>query len=399
MPAMGVAGHRSLGLGAALFLLGVAGCADEAVQVLQSGQTTYYEDVTPVLAEHCWCCHQEDGVAASLERRAEVERELESILRAIEDGAMPPGGAAPGCAPLTTAAPVAETELDVLRAWRGEGMPEGDPANATAVPGRCGVLRDPTIRLDNGGYAFDGEPTVESRCFVVDPGLEEDRFLTGMRVEPGSEVVRFVMLVPTKATSPPPGEAVDCPVDGREVPSSVLAGWFGAATDLVYPEGTGIRLEAGSHLMLRVQYDARLAEGPLPPAIDTAVELGVVSSVDRQAQITLSWNLNIELEPGRERVTDEPSLTLLEGSRVHGLGVLMQDYGVRARVTAGSTCLLDLDHRGRIPRIHWLASPVTPGAAPIATECVYDTTGAPEVLGWGDPPDGELCITSLYVSR
>jgi len=383
--------------GPVLGLLLVA-CLEEPVPVLQTGPPTYYEDVTPILADQCWCCHQEGGRASPLIERERVERDLDGILSSMEDGTMPPGNAASGCRTLTPAASAA-TDIEVIRAWRDGGLLAGDPESAAAVPPRCGVLEGPLTRLATPGHTFIGGDTTEAWCFPLDPGLESDAFLVGLRFEPGSPLVRNMLLQPAGPATPTDPDGAACPLDASAVASEVLAAWTPGTGDVVHPEGTGVELVAGAPLVLRVQYDARRYTGSLPVTVTSAVELALADEVTTEGTYSLLFQNPLHLEPGREDAAVAFTSWLTTERSVHGAALLMFDHGTSARVEIGDRCLLDVPAWGTDePAMNWLATPLPASEPTIEVECHYDTTDTPEALMFGDPPDGEICLALLYTT-
>ena len=385
-------------------LLVLVACTDAPVEVLQTGPPTYYEDVTPILARACWCCHQAEGLAFSLTAVAEVQSDIERILRSMEEGTMPPGTAiaAPGCAPLD--APVASAgDLAVLQAWHDSGQPLGDPSLASPVPAACGVLRSPVRRFTNDGYTFTAATSVESRCFVLDATFEEDQFLTGARVERGDAVVRSVLLQPAPVGRAPL-ESFDCPLGTSDlVPPVILAFGTPRSKDVIFPAGSGVRIEAGTQLMLRVQYDSALATTPGPTTVETAINLALAASVERAAEIALVYDEGLRLSPGEERVDGEVVSLFRPGIRVHELAVWMHDRGRSARVELvrdGETrCLIDFPAWSiGSAHLYRFATPIDLSGGTVRTRCAFDTSADREPVVWGDPPASEVCLATAIVT-
>ena len=387
-------------LSASFAVLVTAGCADQPIPVLASGPPNYAEDVTPILARACWCCHQSDGIASNLESYAVVTAGIDEILGSIASGEMPPGAgnATTGCVPV--ASPIATPTLDlaVLTAWRDAGTPRGLPERDTPLPPRCGRLDAPeTLRLDNGGYAPAASTRVE--CFVLDGSPSEDTHVVGAHFEPGSAAVRSIAL---QLTPPPyePGEAFDCPLGlGSLVSPEPLAYWQPGSGDMILPAGSGIPLAAGSSLTMRVQYQS--AEPGLP--IVTGVELGLSASVRRPGRFALATDQALTIEPGNAGAERVSAASFTVPVRVESVALVMYDHGRAGRVelvrSDDVTCLLDVPEWDVLgTRIFHLETPLDGRDAILRARCTFDTTGSVTAVAWGDPPDGDVCIAAAYVT-
>lgn len=393
---------RSLDLLAALVL--ASACADEPVEVLGTGPPTYYEDVTPILARHCWCCHRSGGLAYSLTEPAEVAEDLARSIASIEDGLMPPGAAqsTAECVALAVERP-SPADVTVLRAWNEAGRPLGDPWRGAAIPPACGVLDGPVRRFTNGGYTFTGATGFEARCFVLDASFGEDQFLVGAHVDPGSPIVRAAS-VHVAPLDRPAGASFECPTSSPLVTPEILAVWGRGSGDFLLPSGLGIRVRSGATLMLRVHYDTALADEPLPARIETAVSMALVSSVAREASIEPIVEPAMSLEPGIDRVEARTTSRLLSGTTLHAIAVSMYSRGRSARVELTkderTRCLLHLPSwPSTWIRAYRLASEIDVSGETLHTRCIFDTSDASEPIPWGDPPSGEQCLTLLLVTR
>ena len=129
----------------------------------------------------------------------------------------------------------------------------------------------------------EGTATDDYRCFLLDTGVAEDRFITGVRFLPDNpEVVHHAILYRVRpqqldaARQRDAGDAgqgwscfggPDLPsVDGDAVRSldsaPWLAAWAPGGREATYPEGTGVFLEAGSSVILQVHYNLLAGTGP-----------------------------------------------------------------------------------------------------------------------------------------
>jgi hypothetical protein len=131
--------------------------------------------------------------------------------------------------------------------------------------------------------ASAGTATDDYRCFLLDTGVPEDRFITGVRFVPdNAEVVHHAILYRVRAEQiagaqmrdeQDPGQGWSCfggpdlPAVGGDAVRSLdsapwLAAWAPGGRESRYPEGTGVFLEKGSSVILQVHYNLLAGDGP-----------------------------------------------------------------------------------------------------------------------------------------
>ena len=148
-----------------------------------------------------------------------------------------------------------------------------------------------------------GTANDDYRCFLLDTGLPEDRFITGVRFLPGNPaVVHHAILYrvqPEQVASAISRDAEDegdgwsC-FGGPDLPrvgdggavtsldaAPWLAAWAPGGRESRYPEGTGVFLPAGSSVILQVHYNLLAGDGPDA----TAVKLRTVPGTEKLAKL------------------------------------------------------------------------------------------------------------------
>jgi hypothetical protein len=131
--------------------------------------------------------------------------------------------------------------------------------------------------------ASQGTATDDYRCFLLDTGVPEDRFITGVRFVPdNASVVHHAILYRVRPQqiqaaqqrdADTPGQGWSC-FGGPDLPSAGgtgvrsldsapwLAAWAPGGREARYPEGTGVFLEKGSSVILQVHYNLLAGDGP-----------------------------------------------------------------------------------------------------------------------------------------
>ncbi len=180
-------------------------------------------------------------------------------------------------------------------------------AACSAVPGSTGAsstpsaadpvaspAQEPSGQMDTDGFvtvglaepytpSSEGTATDDYRCFLLDTGVPEDRFITGVRFVPdNAAVVHHAILYRVRSQqitaaqqrdAGDPGQGWSCfggpdlPNVGGDAVRSLdsapwLAAWAPGGRESRYPEGTGVFLEKGSSVILQVHYNLLAGQGP-----------------------------------------------------------------------------------------------------------------------------------------
>ncbi|HEY3013581.1 MAG TPA: hypothetical protein VGJ41_00645 [Nocardioides sp.] len=201
--------------------------------------------------------------------------------------------------------------------------------------------------------APNGVGTDDYRCFLLDPKLAKDVFLTGTSVQPGnSDVVHHVILfrVPPEQVAhaeqidaQTPGQGWTCfgnsglDSAGRLDDAPWLGAWAPGGHESVFAKGLGVPLAKGSRIVMQVHYNLLVADTPDVSATQLRVAPG---SADLSAVETMLLPAPVEL-PCRAGHRDAPLC-----DRATALADVKQRFG-----PAGATADL----------LHFLCGPVKPG--------------------------------------
>ncbi len=251
------------------------------------GEVSWHQDIAPIVAKNCQGCHQAGSIGPfSYETYEDAKPYAQLMADAVERGAMPPWGAVPtdDCTPqhgMKDDPRLTEDEKALLRAWADGGAPAGDPSEAAPVPEPMSrSLADYTHELQAAPWLTEGNVD-QYRCFVLDPEATTDMWLTGIEVMPGSRTVvhhAVVTLDPERKTENLPGAdgSYDCFGGG---PGAFLGGYTPGAPPFEMPQGTAVRVTAGSLIVLNIHYHPLGFPGETDA---TAVRLRMSSSAPEQ---------------------------------------------------------------------------------------------------------------------
>ncbi|MCP4809689.1 MAG: hypothetical protein GY884_30495 [Proteobacteria bacterium] len=377
---------------------------------------TWTEDVQPLFAEHCAACHASAGLAGfPLDTYDEVIALASVVATSVEDRSMPPFLAdnSGECTTYSPARWLTEDEIATVVDWVDGDTPYGpefEPVEPTPVQD----LEATHVFTTAQPYTPTFEGWDDWRCFVVEPGLEQDMFLRAYQVVPQNrDMVHHVAIFkPISDLSAaqvrsfdPDGEGYRC-FGGANTQAGLWAIWSPGQDVYRLPGEAGVPIEAGMPLVLQFHYAP--VEGEVPAEL---TEVRVELTTDAPPLLPL-WVLNddFELDPDTPNNADSQSRTLREMMQelgwddyaesnvaLHGVGGHMHLMGtsLRAEVqkSTGDECLMDIkrwDYDWH--DIYMLEEPISAGPDDVVNiDCTWDTTGRDEPVYWGDDIEDEMC--------
>jgi hypothetical protein len=422
---------RTTWVGIALGALAMVGCESGPIETRDAGRgdggsssggTTYYEHVRPILVENCVMCHVAGGVGpfplTSYEAAVEVAESMREVTAAR---IMPPFLAdnSGACNTWSNHRGLTDEEIATIDAWVRGGTFEGDPTTPAPTPVELPTLSSVDGTLEMAAeFTTDASIDDEYRCFIVDPGLTSDMFLTGYDVMPGNvqRVHHVIVYNPVDdaaaaaavARDASEGEATDgytC-YGGAGVDAAPVVLWAPGAGATRFPRGTGIELTAGRPLVMQIHYN-NLVASDVPATDRTRVQLSLAATAN-PAYLPLMGDFNLELPPRTEEVSESATMSFdrlpVPSVRVWGVFPHMHTLGRTLRVDINrpdtNQCLID------VPRwdfhwqmAYWLDDPieVTPEDAATIT-CTFDTRERDSITRFGEGTEDEMCLAFVYVT-
>lgn len=395
-----------------------ATCEGEETRSFDEAPT--WDEVGPIVAENCVTCHTAEGIAGiALDTHAEAARWAPAMASAVGNRTMPPWPArnCDTCATYRDARWLTDDEVATIVAWAAGGALPGDGADPPlAAPDDTEHLGDEATATLPIPFAYTPDPSVldDYRCFVVDPGLAADRFVTAVEILP--DQVQEVHHVLVYVTTDPAGDAAadalnrdedgDGAADGYRCDGGpgvsqieMVAGWAPGTGVLRYPEGTGLRLPAGRRMIAQIHYNT--ANGVTPD--QTAVAVKLQDDVPFPAQfLQITAARELVLEPGQPAIDVVHREVPGGGGRVWGAAGHMHRLGTALSIRSDrGGCALD------IPRwdfdwqmVYFLDQPYeSADGEEVELRCTFDTTSVTEEVRWGEGTNDEMCVAFLYVSE
>ncbi|MCB9697645.1 MAG: hypothetical protein H6738_12760 [Alphaproteobacteria bacterium] len=418
-----------------LALLGVLGCKEPGLVELHppnpttttsstptgtTGDGPTWQDVAPILQARCLQCHLGEGPAPmSLETYESARPWAASMALAVRERTMPPFlvDASGDCEEFVDPGWLSEDEIATLEAWADDGAPAG-PSTDPLVGTPLARMEDPDVLLDIGVDFLPDESPDQYRCFITDPGLATDRFLTGYDVFPGNpEIVHHVTLftldTPTAirqaealdAEDAAPGYA--CFGGAGVLQSRQITGWALGTPETWFPEGTGLKLYAGSRVVVEVHYHTH--DGAEPDR--TQVALALEDTVDTEAEVVMFYDLTMSLPPGdaatpytfvtdTEWLVGDPTPLTMWGvfPHMHERGRSIRLEGTRNGATH---CLADVPRWDfNWQRSYFYQQPIRlEPDDELRVSCVFDTSGETEPIPFGESTEDEMCVFGALVTR
>ncbi len=247
-------------------------------QVAHSGSSiwpTYHKDVAPIIEAQCAGCHSDGGIAPfALTDAKEVTARAADIARVVKNKTMPPWMPGSDSAKFIHERKLSVADRTTVADWVNGGSKLGHPVSSTPAGASAAPNRKPDLTLTMQPYTPASKSQDDYRCFLIDPKLAEDRFVTGFRINPGSSgEVHHVILYKMEGDDAAKATALDQQTGGKgwtcfggpNIPDSPRAGgnWLGAwvpgGGEVQNREGTGVPMPKGTKLVLQMHYN--LANG------------------------------------------------------------------------------------------------------------------------------------------
>ncbi|MCA9102598.1 MAG: redoxin domain-containing protein [Planctomycetales bacterium] len=255
---------------------------------------TYSNQVARILNKNCVYCHRDGQIAPfSLTSYDEVAGWAEMIAEMVEIGRMPPWHANPDYGHFANDARLSDEEKQTLFAWVEAGAPEGDAADLPEPPqyAEGWLIPEPeqVIYINDEGYDVPADGVVDYQYFEVDPGWEEDTYISSIEARPGNAAVVHHILVFVR------------PPEGKRSPRSARLrdGWVGAYAPGFRPEilppGQARKIPAGSKLLFQMHYTPN--GSPQHDRSYIGLTFADPKTVEKEVQVGAAGNYFLRIPP------------------------------------------------------------------------------------------------------
>lgn len=384
---------------------------------------TWHRDIRPIVEARCLGCHGEAGIG-SLDLRYRPEEWVDgpawwaaAAADAMLDGRMPPWMPEDGCRPIANDQRLDAGALARVAQWRAERLPVGDPRESASTPPAMEAA--PADRVLVGeGYVPDFGEGDDHRCQVVEAvasplfvqavGVVADRGAMVRRARVFAvEAAQAEAVAALDAADPGPGWGC---YGGPGVAGELLLAWQPGDGPLWFPATSAAVLEAGSRLVLQVQYDpAGLDPGAAVPVDHSGVAVWLRDAEDPPAdrvRVVRHAASGVRVEAG-EVGGSASDFVIGRAATVIGVVPQMQAAGVAmsasiVRADGEEACLVEIDawaferQRGYVfPPEQWVAV----GAADLhRVRCAYDNRAGAAPITGGEARGEEVCADHLVTT-
>ena len=214
-------------------------------------EVTYSNQVARVLQARCVECHRAGRIGPfEMTSYDEVAGWGEMIAEVVEQERMPPWHADPAHGEFENDVRLSDEEKQLIYTWVQNGCPEGDPAQLPEpveyTEGWTIGEPDQIVYMSDEQFDVPSEGVVDYQHYVVDPGWDEDKWITAAEAKPESlETVHHILVFVQPKDSGGGG------IGG----GGLLAGYAPGANPILLPgDGVAMKVPAGSKLYFQLHY-------------------------------------------------------------------------------------------------------------------------------------------------
>ena len=416
---------------------------------------TFAADVAPILYKNCVTCHRPGGIGPfSMLNFDTVAGRLKDIADVLHEGKMPPWHAVAPPGTFRNERRITDAEKRTILRWIATGAPLGDPARmppAPSFPTGWEIGTPDAVITMTEAFHVPARGTVEYMYFQVPTNFTEDKWVEAIEIMPGArDVVHHVLVYARPPEGPPPNATATnpgapaavvpagTPAAARPAPvrpvfvqdsnarlddsprkdtlhapprrMGALIGSTAVGTNvLTLPEGTALRIRAGSILTFQMHYTAKGHE-----RMDrTAIGFRFAKQPPAEQIIASAFfNGQFTLPPGANDVMVPSTLGVNEPIKIYGLLPHTHLRGKRWQYTlvrpdGSSEVILDVPKYDFNWQTYYLfAKPLEiPAGARIIARAWYDNSAENEnnpdpaaTVHWGDQTWEEMQYTGILYS-
>jgi hypothetical protein len=286
------------------FLAAVVLVAGAMLSATDKPTPTFYEDILPLIQDHCQSCHRPGEVAPMpLVTYEQTRPWAAAIAKSVESKLMPPWFADPRFGHFSNDPSLAPQQIATILAWVKAGTPAGNPHDAPSPPhwARGWNIAPPDVVLPMPTpVTIPAKGDVEYTYEIVPTHFTEDKWIQMAEVHPSSpEYVHHAVVYIRPPDSrwlrhapvgvPFTASTLSDPQDRLEAhgtTSDLLLVYAPGSSPDHWPDGMAKFVPAGSDLVLQVHYTTNGSAG----SDQTSIGLVFAKTPPRQRVLTLQLN-------------------------------------------------------------------------------------------------------------
>ena len=192
-----------------------------------------------------------------------------AIKAQVATGKMPPWHATEAHGVFSNDRRLTDNEKETLIAWVDNGAPQGNPKDRPPVPvftEGWQIGKPDLVLAMQKPFAVPASGTIKYQYVTIPTNFTEDKWVKAIEVRPGvrsvvHHILVFAKVPEGKVTRPPYTTVVPklpAPKPGEEEkgPGVLIATDAPGTNAMTFPEGTAIRIKAGSELTFQIHYTA-----------------------------------------------------------------------------------------------------------------------------------------------
>tara|TARA_Y100000588_G_scaffold247366_1_gene261779 strand:+ start:3622 stop:4953 length:1332 start_codon:yes stop_codon:yes gene_type:complete len=300
------------------------GFAQAQVERVESSPT-FTRDIVPIFQRSCQVCHREGEMAPmSLVTYQEVRPWARAIKRRIIAREMPPWhiDKTIGIQEFKDDPSLSDTEIDLVSRWVENGAPRGDsqdlPAPVEFPDASEWQIGTPDLVIKYPTYLVPAEGPDLFGALYTDLDLEQNRYIRAIQTRPANDPSRRVVHHALSFAVHPDEERMRAVGDAEVPPAQFLIEYASGKNGEVYPDNSGLLLEAGRKMRLDYHLHS------VGEDVEALVELGIVFHPEGYVPDHIRWSKQLGLN---NRLLDIPPGKVV---RTDGYTVLAKN----ARITA-----------------------------------------------------------------
>ena len=398
---------------APLLLGNLPACKPDASKA--ADDVTYYRDVRPILDRTCARCHTDAGIAPSFDDPAVAVAQAAAMQARTANGTMPPPAPDPDCREYADSDRyfISDADKATIAAWAEAGAPLGDAADAPAAPTprtiapfdielRASAPFTPTFDANGDDY----------RCFELDLENTSAVYVTGFEALVNNpKIVHHVVLFDSHdqslgdGTGGDPREGFDCGGFGEDG-WEFVTGWAPGGEPVAFANGMGLKLNAGTKLVLQMHYFNSF-DGANLEQDQSGYGLTTTESVDERVYMLPVGTYDFTIPAGDADYESSLVFPWTYGDYdILGVFPHMHTRGSRfsyeiAHADASTSCLVqmnDWDFHNQITALYDAPARITAGDA-VSMACHWDNSDNPNDVVWGEGTHDEMCFGFTYAIK